>query len=250
MNCPPPSRHYRVIYADPPWTFATYSDKGKGRSAEAHYDCMSIKEIAALPVSTWAADDAVLLLWVTDPLLDRALEIIRAWGFAYKTVGFYWAKLNRSSGYRYDPRRGLRPEDRSPGYPRQPSLSLEPEDRSQGELLFDDNSFFTGLGFWTRANPEMCLLATRGKPKRKSAGVKKLVIAPRREHSRKPDEVYDRIEALCDGPYLEMFARHSRPGWDSWGMQHGLFDQGPVPTRRRPSTNGEPLRRGVQPGVE
>jgi N6-adenosine-specific RNA methylase IME4 len=216
MNYSPPSTHYRVIYADPPWTFATYSDKGKGRSAEAHYDCMSVKQIAALPVSAWAADDAVLLLWATDPLLEKALDIVRAWGFEYKTVGFYWAKLNKS----------------------------------QGKLVFDENSFFTGLGFWTRANPEMCLLATRGKPKRKSSAVKKLVIAPRREHSRKPDEVYDRIEALCDGPYLEMFARRSRPGWDNWGMQGGLFDQGSVPTRRRPSTNGEAPRCGLREVAE
>jgi len=216
MNCSPRNRQYKVIYADPPWTFATYSDKGKGRSAEAHYDCMSVKDIAALPVSAWAADDAVLLLWTTDPLLEKALEIARAWGFVYKTVGFYWAKLNKS----------------------------------QGKLVFDENSFFTGLGFWTRANPEMCLLATRGKPKRKSSAVKKLVIVPRREHSRKPDEVYDRIEALCDGPYLEMFARRSRPGWDNWGMQGGLFDEGSVPTRRRPSTNGDAPRRRLPAAAE
>ena len=233
MSSSPRSEHYRVIYADPPWTFATYSDKGKGRSAEAHYDCMSIKEIAALPVSTWAAEDAVLLLWTTDPLLEKALEIIRAWGFAYKTVGFYWAKLNKSSGY-----------------PCHQSRGPEPEDKSQGRLVFDENSFFTGLGFWTRANPETCLLATRGKPKRMSSAVKKLVIAPRREHSRKPDEVYDRIESLCDGPYLEMFARHSRPGWDNWGLQSGLFDEGSVPTRRRPSTNGDAPRRGLQDAAE
>src|SRR5512132_4046378 len=233
MSSSPRNRQYKVIYADPPWTFATYSDKGKGRSAEAHYDCMSIKEIGVLPVSTWAADDAVLLLWTTDPLLEKALEIARAWGFVYKTVGFYWAKLNKSSGY-----------------PCHQSWGLEPEDKSQGKLVFDENSFFTGLGFWTRANPEMCLLATRGKPNRKSSAVKKLVIVPRREHSRKPDEVYDRIEALCDGPYLEMFARRSRPGGDNWGMQSGLFDQGSVPTRRRPSTNGEAPRRRLPAAAE
>jgi N6-adenosine-specific RNA methylase IME4 len=264
MNCSPRSKHYKVIYADPPWTFATYSDKGKGRSAEAHYDCMSVKEIAALPVSTWAADDAVLLLWATDPLLDKALEIIRAWGFAYKTVGFYWAKLNRSSGYPSHPSRhlepedkssdqaslGLEPEDRSSGYSCRRSRRPEPEAESQGRLVFDENSFFTGLGFWTRANPEMCLLATRGKPKRKSSAVKKLVIAPRREHSRKPDEVYGRIESLCDGPYLEMFARRSRPGWDAWGLQGGLFDRGSVPTRRRPSANGEARRLSLQGAPE
>jgi N6-adenosine-specific RNA methylase IME4 len=194
----PRSRHYRVIYADPPWTFATYSQKGKGRSAEAHYNCMSLDEVKALPVADWAADDAILLLWATDPLLDRALDVIRAWGFTYKTVGFYWVKENLSG-----------------------------------------NGFFTGLGFWTRANPEQCLLATRGHPKRKAADVKKLVVSPRREHSRKPDEMYGHIERLADGPYLEMFARTSRPNWDAWGMQAGLFDAGPVSTRRWRSDNVE-----------
>ena len=95
----PPDRagEYRLIYADPPWTFATYSRKGKGRSAEAHYDCMSLADIKALPVADWAAPDCVLLLWVTDPLLDKAMDVIRAWGFTYKTVGFCWAKLNKSA---------------------------------------------------------------------------------------------------------------------------------------------------------
>ena len=180
MNPSPRAHHYKVIYADPPWTFATYSRKGKGRSAEAHYDCMSLTDIMALPVIQWAADDCVLLLWTTDPLLEKAFEIIRAWGFTYKTVGFYWAKLNKPT----------------------PSVS--------------DGGFFTGLGFWTRANPELCLLATRGKPRRKRADVRKLIVSPRREHSRKPDEAYDRIEALCEGPYLELFARFARPDWDCW----------------------------------
>jgi N6-adenosine-specific RNA methylase IME4 len=130
---------------------------------------------------------------------------MRAWGFTYKTVGFYWTKLNKGNG----------------------------------RLVFDERSFFTGLGFWTRANPEPCLLATRGKPKRRSADVRKLVISPRREHSRKPDEIYDRIAALCDGPYLEMFARSSRPGWDSWGMEAGLFNSGTTP-RRRWRSNSHP----------
>ncbi|TVR82717.1 MAG: DNA methyltransferase [Rhodospirillales bacterium] len=198
MNAPHPSKRYRVIYADPPWTFATFSRKGKGRSPEAYYDCMTLADIQALPVADWAADDCVLLLWATDPLLDKALEVIRAWGFTYKTVGFYWAKLQK--------------------------CHTAPD--------FDERSFFTGLGFWTRANPEPCLLATRGHPKRVAANVRKLVIAPRREHSRKPDEVYGRIEALCQGPYLEMFARSSRPGWDSWGIETGLLDRGGAPQRR------------------
>ena len=205
MNSSPRSKHYRVIYADPPWTFATYSRKGKGRSPEAYYDCMTLGDIKALPVADWAADDCVLLLWTTDPLLEKAFEVIGAWGFTYKTVGFYWAKLNKGNGM----------------------------------LMFDEASFFTGLGFWTRANPEPCLLATRGHPKRRSADVRKLVISARREHSRKPAEVYDRIEALCDGPYLEVFARSSRPGWDTWGTEASLFDTAVAP-RRRWRSNSHP----------
>ena len=114
MSAFPQPKHYRVIYADPPWTFSTYSRKGKGRSPEAYYDCMSLADIKALPVADWAADDCVLLLWATDPLLDKAFDVIGAWGFTYKTVGFYWAKLRRP------------------------------------ETPFCEGSFFTGLGFWTR----------------------------------------------------------------------------------------------------
>ena len=202
MSASPPADHYGVIYADPPWTFSTYSRKGKGRSAEAYYDCMSIEEIKAVPVKEWAAKDSVLLLWTTDPLLEKALAVIRAWGFTYKTVGFYWAKLKRSV----------------------------PRDQ------YNDRSFFSGLGFWTRANPELCLLATRGSPHRRKANVQKLVISPRREHSRKPDEVYERIEALCEGPYLEIFARSARDGWHNLGIEVDAFEAGRIPTRRWAST--------------
>ena len=80
------------------------------------------------------------------------------------------------------------------------------------------NKFFTGLGYWTRANPEMCLLATKGNPKRISKNVKQLVIDKRREHSRKPDCVRDRIvELMGDLPRIELFDRQTAPGWDSWG---------------------------------
>jgi N6-adenosine-specific RNA methylase IME4 len=201
---PPPDRpgEYRVIYADPPWSFATYSRKGKGRSAEAHYDCLSLADIKALPVGEWAAPDCVLLLWTTDPLLDKAMDVIRAWGFTFKTVGFYWAKLNKSH-----------------------------------RLLYSERDFFTGLGFWTRANPELCLLATTGHPQRRSRAVRKLIVSPRREHSRKPEEAYQRIEALCDGPYLEIFSRARRPGWDAWGDQSDGFPQDRLPARRWRATS-------------
>jgi N6-adenosine-specific RNA methylase IME4 len=198
MITEPQEKHYRVIYADPPWTFSTYSRKGKGRSAEAYYDCMSLEEIKAIPVKQWTAKDSVLFLWTTDPLLEEALGVIRAWGFTYKTVGFHWAKLKRTA--------------------------------ARGQ--YTDESFFCGLGFWTRANPELCLLATRGSPHRRKANVQKLVISPRREHSRKPDEVYERIEALCEGPYLELFARSTRDGWDSRGVEVDAFESGKIPARR------------------
>ena len=87
----------------------------------------------------------------------------------------------------------------------------------------DGSRWLIGCGYWTRANPEMCLLGTRGKPKRISRSVPQLLISPRREHSRKPDEVYGRIEALVPGPYVELFARHRWPGWDAWGDE---LDQG------------------------
>jgi N6-adenosine-specific RNA methylase IME4 len=190
----PLSQHHGVILADPPWTFATYSRKGKGRSAEAHYDCMSLADIKALPVADWAAPDCALFLWATDPSLPQALEVIEAWGFAYKTVAFTWAKTTK-----------------------------------------DGAGFPIGCGYWTRANPEQCLLATRGRPQRLSRAVPQLILAPRREHSRKPDEAYERIEALVPGPYLELFARAPRAGWYSWG-----YEVATGPADRRWASNGYP----------
>ena len=191
MSAKLPSGEFNVIYADPPWTFQTWSDEGKGRSPENHYDCMNLADVRALPVQDIAAEDCALFLWVTDPLLPEAFKLIEAWGFTYKTVAFHWAKLNKSA-------------------PR---------------LLFAVPDFFTGMGYWTRANPELCLLATKGKPRRVSMSVRRLVIEPRREHSRKPDEVADRIVNLMgDVPRIELFARQSRRGWTTWGDEADKFD--------------------------
>jgi N6-adenosine-specific RNA methylase IME4 len=181
---------YGVIYADPPWHFKTWSNNGRGRTADAWYDTMSIGDIKQLPVAEYAAPDCVLLLWTIDPFLEVAFDVIKAWGFEFKTVGFYWVKTNK------------------------------------------DGSPFMGLGRWTRLNPEQCLLATRGQPKRLAGGVRKLITSPRREHSRKPEEAYPRIEQLVAGPYLELFARESRAGWDNWGNETALFNHG-APIRRR-----------------
>lgn len=193
---------YGVIYADPPWNFKTYSDKGLGRSASAWYETLSLDEIKELPVANLAAPDCVLLMWVTDPHLRNGFDVIDAWGFQFKTVGFYWAKTT---------------QDTMPHY-------------------MHNDSFPIGTGYWTRANPEQCLLATRGHPKRINADVRKLIIAPRREHSRKPDETYERIERLCSGPYVELFARNTRPGWDT--MISNEAETGPNMVRRWNSRSG------------
>jgi N6-adenosine-specific RNA methylase IME4 len=190
-------RKYGVIYADPPWSFRNWSTKGTGRNAVSHYDCLDAAALASLPVADLAARDCALFLWATDPLLPRAIELIKAWGFEYKTVGFYWVKLNARAKHAAD--------------------------------------HFTGLGYWTRANPEQCLLATRGKPMRRAKDVRRLVVENRREHSRKPECVRDRIERLVDGPYLELFARETKRGWDCWGNQSHLFDGDAPNTRRQPS---------------
>lgn len=199
---------FGAILADCPWRFSTWSAKGRDRCPDGplprakqrennparHYQTMTLQDIKALPVSQIAADDCVLLLWAVDPMIPQALEVGAAWGFTYKTVAFYWAKLRREGSTRH--------------------------------LLHDEPAhklFPMGTGYWTRPNPEQCLLFTRGKPKRISAAVRKLIIAPRREHSRKPDEQYERIEALVAGPYLELFARQTRPGWAAWGNETAKF---------------------------
>jgi len=177
-----PDKKYKVIYADPPWYFKTYSNLGEGRSAKKHYPCMEVKDIASLPINKLADKDCVLLMWVVNPMLNLSFDIIKSWGFKYKTVGFTWAKTNKNK-----------------------------------------SSYFTGLGYWTRSNPEMCLLATKGNPKRISKSVPQLIISERREHSRKPDEMYTHIEKLLEGPYIELFARTKRSGWDSWGNETSKF---------------------------
>ncbi len=204
MCYPLPQDKFQVIYADPPWTFQTWSKEGKGRSAENHYACMTLQQIRDLPVADLAAENCSLFLWTTDPVLPQALDLIKQWGFTYKTIAFVWAKLNKNAP----------------------------------DTLWSADDFFTGMGYWTRANSELCLLATKGKPQRQSASVRRLVVAPRREHSRKPDEVAQRIVKLMgDVPRIELFARTSRQGWAVWGNEPEKFVNGSTgtfdPSRKR-----------------
>lgn len=190
----------RVIYADPPWLYQTRSAKGQGRSPQRHYNCMPITDIMAMPVVDLAARHCALFLWISKTMLPEALDVIRAWGFTYKTIAFTWVKT-RPSGKE-----------------------------------------FINTGYWTRGNPELCLLATRGRPQRLGRDVRELVEDPDewgsdvlyshiREHSRKPDEIRDRIARLLGGPgqsqqtgdLVELFARTRMPGWQCWGNQSDRF---------------------------
>lgn len=190
---------YKVLLVDPPWKYLVRSAKGLGRSPDRHYTTMTLDEIKALPVRDLAAKDCVLFMWVIDSHTELAMEVVKAWGFKFKTIGFYWAKTNA------------------------------------------DGSFFMNTGFWTRANPEhvfeaylgeeqeveRCFLHTVGAPKRVGKGVRRLIVAPRREHSRKPDEVHERIETLVDGPYCELFAREWKANWTAWGDEIDRFGGDP-----------------------
>ncbi len=185
----PRAGQYSVILIDPPWRFQHWSGKGTERAAENHYNTLSNDEIAALPLSDLASDDCVLFVWAVWPKLEEIMPMFAGWGFQYKTCAFCWAKA----------------------------------DNTQPDLWQEELRPAVGMGYWTRANTEPCLLATRGKPKRLNADVRQGIIAPRREHSRKPDGVHERIERLVAGPYLELFARQQRPGWDCWGNETDKF---------------------------
>jgi N6-adenosine-specific RNA methylase IME4 len=203
-------KKYRTIYADPPWHWKSRSKKGTGRSAISHYNVMDLEKIVAMgpQVEAMAADDCVLFLWALNSMLPEALEVIKAWGFKFKNVGFTWLKQTETGGH----------------------------------LKF-------GMGYWTHQGTEPCLFATRGHPKRldkishdqevraAASRVREVIIAPVRQHSQKPDEAYDRIEALVQGPYVEFFSRKSRPGWNvAFSDQAGLLDSGAVKTRRQTSS--------------
>lgn len=169
-------KKYGIIYADPPWRYDRKKVQG---AAETHYSTMSIKDICSLNVSELADRDCVLFLWATFPMLPEALQVIKAWGFQYKSVAFVWLKQNKSG-----------------------------------------KGWFYGLGFWTRGNAEICLLATKGKPHRQSNRVHQFIISPLREHSQKPDEAREKIlELMGDLPRLELFARSKADGWDVWGNE-------------------------------
>lgn len=170
---------YRTIVADPPWQYQPTKATEYARGvAEAHYETMTLDEIAALPVAGLAEDDAHLYMWVTNPVLTEqrtkgwsAVDVVRAWGFEPKTV-LTWVK---------------------------PGIST---------------------GFFFRGATEHVIFAVRGRlPIAPSDRERNWFEGPRRAHSEKPDSFYDLVERVSPGPYLEMFSRRARFGWDYWGDQ-------------------------------
>jgi N6-adenosine-specific RNA methylase IME4/ParB-like chromosome segregation protein Spo0J len=179
-------RRFKVIYGDPAWKFKVYSGKGKQRSADRYYDTESLDGIKALPIAPLADDDCALFLWGVWPELPGALEVIKAWGFEYKTVGFLWIKTTEKAEV----------------------------------VTLDGSGLHWGMGYWTRANTEFCLLATKGSPLRLTEDVHQVVVAPVSAHSVKPEAVAQRIESLLVGPYLELFGRRPRSRWTVWSNEH------------------------------
>jgi len=172
---------YRTILADPPWQFQNRT----GKMAPEHkrlnrYPTMKLHEIMQMPVNEVAAEKAHLYLWVPNALLPEGLAVLEAWGFEYKT-NLVWEKVRKDG---------------------------EPDGR--------------GVGFYFRNVTELLLFGIRGKSYRTQSPARSqvnLIRTIKREHSRKPDEIYPLIEACSEGPYLEMFARGSRENWTVWGDQ-------------------------------
>ena len=171
---------FSTIYADPPWRFQNRT----GKMAPEHrrllrYPTMTLQEIFELPVNRVSAAAAHLYLWVPNALIAQGLEVMKQWGFTYKT-NLVWYKIRKDGG---------------------------PDGR--------------GVGFYFRNVTELILFGISGSMRTLQPGRTQVNVIPKRkrEHSRKPDEVYDLIEACSPGPYLELFARHAREGWAQWGNE-------------------------------
>lgn len=174
-------KKYQIIYADPPWRFKYQSEVNKTNRynrVEAHYPVMELEDIKNLPIADLAGKDSVLFLWATYPLLDKAFEVMKEWGFKYKTCGFTWVKTNK------------------------------------------DGTPFRGMGYWTMANAELCLIASKGHPHRIRKDIPQIILSQKEKHSKKPDAVRQRIvELMGDVPRIELFAREKTDGWDVWGNE-------------------------------
>ena len=177
---PLPHGPFGTILADPPWRFVNRTGKVAPEHARlSRYDTLTVDEIAALPVAGVAGERSHLYLWVPNALLREGLDVMAAWGFAYKS-NIVWHKVRRDGG-------------------------------SDGR----------GVGFYFRNVTELVLFGVRGSLRTHAPGRTQtnLLATRKREHSRKPDELYPIIEGCSPGPYLELFARYPQPGWQVWGAE-------------------------------
>ena len=173
---------YGVILADPPWVYQNSAVRG---NAADKYTLTDTACLCEMPIASLAAPDSVLVMWATWPCLTDAMQLIPAWGFKYVTA-FPWVKLQDA-----------------------PFVDL------MGDHVIGAPAY--GTGFWVRGCTEPILIAKRGQPRIPESGHLGL-ISKRFEHSRKPDNIYDYCETM-DGPYLELFARRRRPGWNAFGNE-------------------------------
>lgn len=177
---------FGTILADPPWLFQNRTGKVAPEHKRLYrYQTMTNEEIAQMPVSEVALPQSHLYLWVPNALVLTGLEVMQAWGFTYKT-NLVWYKIRKDGG---------------------------PDRR--------------GVGFYFRNVTEMVLFGVRGNLRTLGPGRRQenILISQKREHSRKPDELYPIIEACSPGPYLELFARTQREGWQTWGNEVGKFGE-------------------------
>jgi len=182
-----PTAEYDVALIDPPWSY--YGADDKWAAAAKFYATMPAQQIAEMPIPRILAPRAVAFVWATSPLLDVAVDTMRAWGLHFRGVAFVWVK-SRADGSPIGAQ-GVRPSIVKP----------------TAEYVLAGSR------------------VARGRPmKLHNEGVRNVVLAPRREHSRKPEAVYDAIESLYpDARRVELFARTTRPGWDAWGNEIGKF---------------------------
>jgi N6-adenosine-specific RNA methylase IME4 len=210
---------YRTILADPPWKYndklsmesRVYGGYHKPvRGADAYYETMTVDEICALAsfipdsrIAEFEANDpAFLFLWVTNPMLldGSGVRVARAWGFEPKQL-ITWIKCKV-------------------GWDNYTEEIIEHPEVTDEEIAdLETTAFSLGMGRITRGVTEQLIIATRGKYSDfvQARNERNVVFAPRREHSKKPDSLYDKIERLVPGPYLELFATQRRDGWTSWG---------------------------------
>lgn len=234
---------FQLIHADPPWR---YEDKSRNRGgAERHYETMSMEQMKAMNVAELAAPTSVLWMWATGPLLPEALELMKAWGFNYRTLGFVWVKrtpkhwenvafrLRRSLKYQIATQLGVTPQKamKAPVTTGQMLSMITPE------LIKKVSADFWnwGQGHYTRSNAELVIVGVRGKGRvlqRLDKGVHQILEELVQEHSVKPDEVYQRLSRLYgdDIQRLDMFTRRNRPGWSALGDQVDRTDYHIDPT--------------------